>query len=124
MKGLQTSELVRLNELVELFPAARAAAKRAAAGRDRGGWGYRGIARMSSLPVNIVDLIVIVVLLLSALLALFRGIVKEVLSILGWVAALAATYSSSRLPAILPAPISNRGILPTSPPERRCSCPP
>ncbi|HLT78334.1 MAG TPA: CvpA family protein [Ferrovibrio sp.] len=47
---------------------------------------------MSSLPVNIVDLIVIVVLLLSALLALFRGIVKEVLSILGWVAALAATY--------------------------------
>lgn len=47
---------------------------------------------MSSLPINIVDLIVIVVLLLSALLALFRGIVKEVLSILGWVAALAATY--------------------------------
>lgn len=47
---------------------------------------------MSSLPVNIVDLIVIVVLLLSALLALFRGIVKEVLSIVGWVAALAATY--------------------------------
>ncbi|HLT78333.1 MAG TPA: DNA repair protein RadA [Ferrovibrio sp.] len=39
VKGLQTSELVRLNELVELFPAARAAAKRAAAGRDRGGWG-------------------------------------------------------------------------------------
>lgn len=47
---------------------------------------------MSSLPINIVDLIVIVVLLLSALLALFRGIVKEVLSIVGWVAALAATY--------------------------------
>lgn len=47
---------------------------------------------MSSLPVNIVDLVVIVVLLLSALLALFRGIVKEVLSILGWVAALAVTY--------------------------------
>ncbi|WP_298721076.1 CvpA family protein [uncultured Ferrovibrio sp.] len=45
-----------------------------------------------SLPINIVDLIVIVVLLLSALLALFRGFVKEVLSIAGWVAALAATY--------------------------------
>lgn len=45
-----------------------------------------------SLPINIVDLIVIVVLLLSALLALFRGFVKEVLSIVGWVAALAATY--------------------------------
>lgn len=47
---------------------------------------------MSSLPINIADLIVIVVLLLSALLALFRGFVKEVLSIVGWVAALAATY--------------------------------
>jgi membrane protein required for colicin V production len=47
---------------------------------------------VSSLPINIVDLIVIVILLLSALLALFRGFVKEVLSILGWVAALAATY--------------------------------
>ena len=34
VKGLQTSELMRLNELVELFPAARAAAKRAAAGRS------------------------------------------------------------------------------------------
>lgn len=47
---------------------------------------------MSSLPVNIVDLVVIVVLLLSALLALFRGLVKEVLSIVGWIVALAATY--------------------------------
>lgn len=47
---------------------------------------------MSSLPINIVDLIVIAVLLLSALLALFRGVVKEVLGIVGWIAALAATY--------------------------------
>lgn len=47
---------------------------------------------MSSLPINIADLIVITILLLSAMLALFRGFVKEVLSILGWVAALAATY--------------------------------
>lgn len=47
---------------------------------------------MSSLPINIVDLIVFVVLLLSALLALFRGFTKEVLSIVGWVAALAVTY--------------------------------
>jgi DNA repair protein RadA/Sms len=38
VKGIGTSELMRLNELVELFPAARAAAKRAAAGRDRSGW--------------------------------------------------------------------------------------
>jgi membrane protein required for colicin V production len=47
---------------------------------------------VSSLPVNIVDLIVIAVLLLSALLALFRGFVKEILSILGWIIALAVTY--------------------------------
>lgn len=47
---------------------------------------------MSSLPINPADLIVITVLLLSALLALFRGFTKEVFSILGWVAALAATY--------------------------------
>lgn len=47
---------------------------------------------MSSLPINPADLIVITILLLSALLALFRGFVKEVLSILGWVAAVAATY--------------------------------
>ncbi|MFC3678280.1 CvpA family protein [Ferrovibrio xuzhouensis] len=46
---------------------------------------------MSSLPINPVDLIVIAVLLLSALLALFRGFVKEVLGIAGWVAAVAAT---------------------------------
>jgi len=46
---------------------------------------------MSSLPINPVDLAVIAVLLLSALLALFRGFVKEVLGIAGWVAAVAAT---------------------------------
>ncbi|MFN4277931.1 MAG: DNA repair protein RadA [Ferrovibrio sp.] len=39
VKGIGTSELMRLNELVELFPAARAAAKRAAAGRNQhSGW--------------------------------------------------------------------------------------
>mgnify|MGYP002620063637 CR=1 FL=1 len=38
VKGIGTSELMRLNELVELFPAARAAAKRAAAGRERASW--------------------------------------------------------------------------------------
>jgi len=46
---------------------------------------------MSSLPINPVDLVVIAVLLLSALLALFRGFVKEVLGIAGWVVAVAAT---------------------------------
>ena len=48
---------------------------------------------MSSLPINPVDLIVIAVLLLSALLALFRGFVKEVLGIAGWAAAVAVTIT-------------------------------
>jgi membrane protein required for colicin V production len=46
---------------------------------------------MSSLPINPVDLVVIAILLLSALLALFRGFVKEVLGIAGWAVAVAAT---------------------------------
>ncbi|WP_370155107.1 CvpA family protein [Ferrovibrio sp.] len=46
---------------------------------------------MSALPVNPVDLVVIAVLLLSGLLALFRGFVKEVLGIAGWVIAVAVT---------------------------------
>lgn len=38
VKDIGTSELMRLNELVELFPAARAAAKRANAGRGSASW--------------------------------------------------------------------------------------
>lgn len=40
---------------------------------------------------NPVDIAILVILLVSGLLALFRGLVKEVLSILGWVAAALAT---------------------------------
>ena len=47
---------------------------------------------MDDLPVNITDMVVIGVLLLSALLALARGFVREVLSIAGWVAAGFITY--------------------------------
>lgn len=79
---------------------------------------------MSSLPVNIVDLIVIVVLLLSALLALFRGFVKEVLSIVGWVAALAVTYFFFPLPATSHAPISSPGSSRISRPASPFSCRP
>lgn len=44
---------------------------------------------MDSLPINITDLAIIVVLILSGLLALLRGFVAEVLSIVAWVGALA-----------------------------------
>lgn len=48
---------------------------------------------MDSLPVNAFDLVVIVVLLVSAVVAFFRGFVHEVLAIAAWAgAALAALY--------------------------------
>ena len=46
---------------------------------------------MSNLPLNIVDLGVAGILLISALLAFSRGLVREVLSIGAWVAAALAT---------------------------------
>ena len=45
---------------------------------------------MSELPINITDLVILVILLISGLLALSRGFVKEVLSIAGWVIAAVA----------------------------------
>lgn len=48
---------------------------------------------MDALPINVLDLIVLVVLLLSAVLAFFRGFVHETLGIAAWVGAgLAALY--------------------------------
>ncbi|EKV32393.1 Colicin V [Caenispirillum salinarum AK4] len=48
---------------------------------------------MDALPLNVLDLIVLVVLLLSAVLAFFRGFVHETLGIAAWVGAgLAALY--------------------------------
>ncbi|NQW08583.1 MAG: CvpA family protein [Alphaproteobacteria bacterium] len=48
---------------------------------------------MDSLPINISDLAIAVILLLSALLAFLRGFMAEVLSIVAWIGALAvATY--------------------------------
>lgn len=46
---------------------------------------------MDNLPVNITDIVVVVALLISALLAYARGFVHEVLSVLGWVGAIFAT---------------------------------
>ena len=42
---------------------------------------------MDSLPVNAVDLIVVAIVVISGLLAFARGLVREVLSIIGWVGA-------------------------------------
>ena len=44
---------------------------------------------LSEFPINVTDLVILVLLLISGLLALSRGFVKEVLSIAGWVAAAA-----------------------------------
>ena len=46
---------------------------------------------MDKLPLNPIDLAVIAVVLISGVLAFFRGFVKEVLSIVGWVGAAFAT---------------------------------
>ncbi len=42
---------------------------------------------LSDFPINVTDLVILVLLLISGLLALSRGFVKEVLSIAGWIAA-------------------------------------
>ncbi|MEO5336726.1 MAG: CvpA family protein [Magnetospirillum sp. WYHS-4] len=46
---------------------------------------------MADLPVNVVDIVVGIVLLISALLAYSRGFVHETLSVAGWVGAIFAT---------------------------------
>jgi membrane protein required for colicin V production len=46
---------------------------------------------MGDFPVNVTDIAVIVVLLISALLAYARGFVHEVLAVAGWVGAIFAT---------------------------------
>jgi membrane protein required for colicin V production len=45
-----------------------------------------------NMPVTVLDAIVIVVVLISAILAMVRGFVREVLSIASWAAAAAAAY--------------------------------
>jgi membrane protein required for colicin V production len=48
--------------------------------------------QLGDLPVNVFDIGVIAVLLISALLAYARGFVHEVLAIVGWVGAIFATF--------------------------------
>lgn len=47
---------------------------------------------MNDLSINPADLVIAGVLLLSGVLAFFRGAVRELLSVAGWVGAAAATY--------------------------------
>ena len=44
------------------------------------------------MPVTVLDLIVVVVILISAILAMVRGFIREVLSVASWVAAAAAAF--------------------------------
>ena len=63
---------------------------------------------MDKLPLNPIDLGIIAVVLLSGVLAFFRGFVKEVLAIVGWVgAALATLYLFTPL-----APLARRYLTP------------
>ncbi len=48
--------------------------------------------KLGDLPVNVFDIGVIAVLLISALLAYARGFVHEVLAIVGWIGAIFATF--------------------------------
>lgn len=59
---------------------------------------------MDNLPINITDLVLIGLLVLSGILAFARGFVKEVLSILGWLGAgiLALEFYPQLSPYILP----------------------
>lgn len=50
------------------------------------------------MPITLLDLILLVVMLVSALLAMIRGFMREILSIAAWaIAAIAAIYSFPRL---------------------------
>ncbi|HUN50767.1 MAG TPA: CvpA family protein, partial [Candidatus Sulfotelmatobacter sp.] len=63
---------------------------------------------MDKLPLNPIDLGIIAVVLLSGVLAFFRGFVKEVLAIVGWIgAAFATLYLFTPL-----APIARRYLTP------------
>ncbi len=51
-----------------------------------------GMDKLNSLPINVLDVAVIIILLASALFAYARGFVHEVLSVAGWVGAIFATF--------------------------------
>ncbi|MFQ5784747.1 MAG: CvpA family protein [Alphaproteobacteria bacterium] len=47
---------------------------------------------MEGFPVNVTDLVIVAVVLVSGVLAFFRGMVHELFSVIGWLGAAAATY--------------------------------
>src|SRR5690606_22488406 len=49
------------------------------------------LSRMESFPINLIDLCVIAILLISGFFAFVRGFVREVLSVAGWVGAAIVT---------------------------------
>ena len=57
-----------------------------------------------SQPLNNLDIIILIILGLSALIALSRGLIKEVLSIIGWVLGSAAVIY------LLPVFTDNQGV--------------
>ena len=50
-----------------------------------------------SMPITILDLVVLGVIAISALLAAVRGFTREVLAIVSWVAAAAVVFTSYRV---------------------------
>lgn len=63
-----------------------------AAGDLRGGAAGAVPSEGATMPITLLDGILIVIMLISALLAMIRGFVREVLSIAAWVAAAAAAF--------------------------------
>ena len=49
------------------------------------------------MPITLLDIVLLVVMLVSALLAMVRGFMREVLSIAAWAAAAATLYSYAKL---------------------------
>jgi membrane protein required for colicin V production len=57
---------------------------------------------MENLPINIVDLVFVVVIVVSGLLALYRGFVTELMAVAGWVGAaiITLTFFSTARPLL------------------------
>jgi membrane protein required for colicin V production len=59
------------------------------------------------MPITLLDILLLVVMLISGLLAMIRGFMREILSIAAWgISAIAAVYSASRLAPIVKANIN------------------
>jgi membrane protein required for colicin V production len=62
------------------------------------------------MPITLLDIILLVVMLISGLLAMIRGFMREILSIGAWgIAALVTLYSYSRVLPIARFPVCHSG---------------